>query len=273
MAMILVLGKGFLGKRIAGALHCKISDARIRSFFDAEKIIRKHKPKIIINCIGKSGRNTDDCELYKDKTLFANSFIPVILAEAALRSRIKLIHISSGCLFDYDFEKDKPITEEKVPDFLELFYSRSKIYPEIPLSLLSAKKLNCLILRVRLPLDNRPHPKNLLDKLIRYKKVIDLPNSITYIPDFLNALKHLIKIDARGIFNIVNSGGLFYNELMDVYKRYDPDFEYKTVKFKDLGLVRTNLLLSVRKLGKTGFNMRPAGEVIEECVREYLKRK
>ena len=252
-------------------MHASISDKHIYSYREAEKEIKRFKPDILINCIGVTGRRSvDDCELEKDKVLLANSYLPLILAEVALRNKIRLVHISSGCVFHYDYKKDRPITEEKTPDFLELFYSRSKIYSEQALRIL-ANKYPVLILRIRIPLDNRPHPKNLLSKLIKYGKVIDLPNSVTYLPDFTRALKHLIRINAKGIYNVVNKGGLFYPDLMKVYKKYVPGFNYKIIPFSKLNLVRTNLILSTRKLEKSGFRARPIREILEECVRDYVK--
>lgn len=248
-----------------------ISDKKIYSFKDAEAEIKKYNPKIIINCIGHTGeKNIDGCEQDRDKTLYANTFIPPILAEVALRNSIRLIHISSGCIYHYDYSKDAPIAEEKTPDYFELFYSRTKIYSEQALAVLS-KTYPLLIVRIRVPLDDRPHPRNLLTKLINYKKVIDIPNSITYIPDFIVALGHLIKINAKGIYNVVNSGGLRYPELMEIYKKYVPDFEYETIDFKKLNLTRTNLILSTKKLKESGFKIRDIKEVLEECVRNYLK--
>ena len=268
---ILILGKGFIGERLQKSLNCSISGSMIRSFSDAEKLIKKYNPKIVINCIGITGkRNVDDCELEKDATLLANSFVPVILAEVALRNNIKLVHISSGCIFNFDFKKDLPIKEESSDYFLKLFYSRSKIYSEKALEVL-AKDHDILIARIRIPLLNAPHPKNVLDKLIQYKQVIDLPNSVTYIPDFVRALKYLIKINARGTFNIVNKGGLRYADLMRVYQEYVPSFKFKVVPFKKLGLIRTNLILSTAKLERAGFKVRNINSVLEECVKEYLK--
>jgi len=267
---ILILGKGFFGERLQEAFNCNISTRKIFSFKDAESEIDKFKPRVIINCIGHIGRNVDDCELDKDKTLFSNTFIPIILTEIALRNKIKLVHISSGCIYHFDYSKNKPIQEEKIPDFFDLFYSRSKIYTERALEVL-CNKFNILITRPRVPLDNRPHPKNLLTKLINYKKTIDIPNSVTYIPDFIKALKHLIKIDAKGIFNVVNSGGLRYPELLGIYKKYVPDFKYEVIDFKKLNLVRTNLILSTKRLEKSGFKIRGIKEVLEECVKTYLK--
>ena len=39
------------------------------------------------------------------------------------------------------------------------------------------------------------------------------------MPDFAKAVKHLINVEAKGIYNVVNKGGLRYPELLDVYKK------------------------------------------------------
>ena len=268
---ILILGRGFIGSRIKQELGGEFFSGRIRTLSQAERDILRYSPKVLINSVGFIGRNVDDCELDKDKALMANTFIPIILAEVALRHGIKLVHISSGCIYHYDYERDKPIREEKTPDFFGLYYSRTKIYCEKALEVL-AKKFPILIARIRVPLDNRPHPKNILDKLIQYKKsVVTIPNSVTYIPDFIKAIKHLIKINARGIYNVVNKGALRYPELLEVYKKYALGFEYKTIDFKKLKMVRTNLVMSTSKLEKSGFRVRDIHEVLEECVKEYIK--
>lgn len=266
----LIFGRGYIGSRLRKELNCEISDKKIYSYKDIEAELKKFKPKTIINCVGNVGRNVDECEKDLDKTLTANTFVPIILAEASLRNNIKFIHISTGCIYHYDYSKDTPIDENKEADFFELFYSRAKIYSERALALLP-NKYPVLIIRIRVPLDNMPHPRNLLTKLINYKRVIDIPNSITYIPDFIKALRHLIKINAKGIYNVANKGSLKYPELLEVYRKYIPNFEYKVIKFKELNLVRTNLILSNKKLEQTGFKIRDIHEVLEECVQDYLK--
>ncbi len=270
---ILIFGKGFIGQRLKEALGGEISERRIMFFKDAQDEFEKYRPKIIINCIGYTGkRNVDDCELDKDKSLISNTFVPIILAEIALRNKVKLVHISSGCIYHYDYAKSKPVTEEEIPYFFDLFYSRTKIYSERALEVLS-KTYNILIARIRIPMDDRPHNKNILNKLISYRKVIDVPNSVTYIPDFIQALRHLIKIDARGIYNVVNKGGLRYPKLMEAYKKQVPDFLYKIIDYRKLGLVRTNLVMSTKKLEKTGFKVRKIDDVLDECVSKYVSDK
>lgn len=268
---VLIFGKGFIGERLSDKLGAPVSERRILTYNDAEDEISKRNPRVIINCIGHTGgRNVDGCEEDRDGTLAANVFVPIMLAEAALRRKVKLVHISSGCIYHFDYKRDRPIVENKIPDFFDLFYSRTKIYAERALDVL-ADKYGILIARIRIPLDDRPHPRNILTKLLAYKKIINLPNSVTYLPDFVEALKYLIKIDARGIYNVVNPGGLKYTELLDTYKKYVPDFDYQVIDYKKLGLVRTNLIMSAKKMEKAGFAMRPVSEVVKECVKSYVK--
>jgi len=267
---ILILGAGFIGSRLQEALQCPISSRRISTAKDAEDEIERERPEILINCIGDTGtNNVDDCENDRDGALHANTHVPVLLAEAAIRAGIRLIHISSGCIYHFDSGRP-PVTEEERPDFFDLFYSRSKIYAERALEILTEKQ-DILIPRIRIPLDDIPHQRNLLTKLISYRRVIDIPNSITYIPDFIRALKHLIGISARGIYNIVNAGGLRYPELMDIYRKYVPEYQYETIDYSQLHLTRTNLLLSTEKLEKTGFATRDIHDILEGCVKSYFE--
>ena len=268
---ILIFGKGFIGQRLKKELKCSLTARKVYRYQTITDEIKRHKPSVIINAIGVTGkRNVDDCELEFDKTISANTFVPILFAEAAFRHKIKLVHLSSGCIYHFDYKHQKPISETFVPDYYDLYYSRSKIYAELVLNEM-AKRRNILIARVRIPLDNRSHPKNIINKLVRYKTVIDIPNSVTYIPDFVKMLKHLIKKDVRGIFNTVNKGGLKYSKLMAVYKSHVPDFQYSILPLRKLNLKRTNLLLSTRKLQETGFKVRRIEDVLEECVREYVR--
>jgi 3,5-epimerase/4-reductase len=267
---ILILGAGFIGSRLQEALQCKISSRRISTVKDAEDEIERERPEILINCIGDTGmNNVDDCENDRDRALLANTCIPIMLAEASLRFGIRLIHISSGCIYHFEYGRP-PIAEEERPDFFDLFYSRSKIYAERALEPLT-ERYDILIPRIRIPLDDIPHPRNLLTKLINYGRVIDIPNSITYIPDFIQALQHLIGIKARGIYNVVNAGALRYPELMDIYRKFVPEYQYETIDYSQLHLTRTNLLLSTEKLEKTGFATRDIHDVLEGSVQAYLK--
>lgn len=268
---ILILGKGFIGSRIAELLNFPVTNRKVHTLTDAISLLEEHGCGTLINCVGYTGeRNVDDCEKDPEKTIFLNTFLPVLLAEACLRKKVRMVHLSSGCIYHFDYKKSQPIKEDKEPDFFDLFYSRTKIYAESVLKNFF-KKIPLLILRLRIPLDDIPHPKNILTKLINSKKVIDIPNSITYLPDFARALKHLLDIGAEGIYNVVNSGSLRYPELLEVYKRYNRDFKYSIVDFKELKLIRTNLILSNDKLRASGFLIPEIHRVLEKCVKNYIR--
>lgn len=268
-----ILGNGFIGQRLGKELSCPISTRPISSFEDVKSVIEEHRSNVLINCIGFVGKNSvDECEGNRSKTLFANTYIPILLAEVAFRYNVKLVHLSSGCIYHYDYDNDSPISETEIPNFFNLYYSRTKIYSEAMLKTLN-DLANILILRIRIPLDDRPHQKNLLTKLIKYQKALNIANSITYIPDFIKAVKHLLAINATGIFNTVNDGVLQYSRLLDIYKHYVSDFNYSIIDYKTLGLVRTNLILSVNKLKASGFSIRNINNVCEECIINYLEHE
>lgn len=270
MAEILVFGDGWLGSRISEFLKCPISKVTIGTYENIQKEIDTIHPRVLINCIDLPGTNVDECEIDKTKTLSCYTFLPLLLAEAAIRNGLKLVHISSGDIFRYDFKINNPIKETDMPDFHDLYYSRAKIYIEAALAAMG-NSANILQLRTRMPLDYIPHPKNLLDKLLRFKSVIDIPNSVTYVPDFLEALKYLLKKDEEGIFNVVSYGELRFRELLEEYRKYIPTYSYVITGMQDLKLVRTNLILSTDKLEEAGFEVRDIHDIIPECIEKYLK--
>ena len=270
MNELLVFGNGWMGNRIASFFQCPISKIRVTNYEDIQKEIDTFHSQVIINCIGHSGKNVDSCDLDKTKALSSLVTAPILLAETAIRNNIKLVHLSSGCIYNYDYWLNRPITETDPPDFHGLYYSRLKIYTEAALTALG-KSANILQLRLRMPLDFIPNPRNLLDKLLNLKSVIDIPNSVSYVPDFLESMKHLLKLDAEGIYNTVNYGGLRFRELLEAYRTYDPNHSYAIMELSELKILRTNLILSTDKLEETGFIVRDIHDCLKECIESYFQ--
>lgn len=261
---IAILGNGWIGNKLKEHLGGEIISS-VTTLVGLENTILEMKPEVLINTVGHTGgNNVDACELNRDKTLVSNSLIPLIAAEVAVRNKVKFVHISSGCIYD---GCPTALTEEDPPNFFDLFYSRTKIYAEGALKPM-INKYGFLILRPRIPLDNKPHLRNILTKLIGYRKVIDVPNSVTYIPDLLCAVEALLKEDAWGIFNVVNDGTLKYPDLMEAYRVYRPEFQYEITTLEELGIKRTNVILDSSKLGKY-WTARNINWLLDDCVREY----
>lgn len=284
MATVLIFGgAGYIGSKLkelypdAALPKADIADPR-----DVRKALDEIKPDIVINAAGRTGKpNVDWCEDHKEETLRANVTGPLVLLNECMKRNIYLVHIGSGCIYDGDGpvhrsppEADeggggKGFTEEDAPNFTGSFYSLSKAMSDQLL-----KPFPVLQLRIRMPFDGSRSPRNLLTKLVGYKKVLDRDNSITYMPDFFTALTTLVEKRATGIYNVVNPGPVSPYKIMMKYKELiDPKHTFERLELKDLPTVtkaaRSNCILSGVKLAQEGIVMRHSDEAIREALEEF----
>ncbi len=266
MTKILIFGgTGYLGGKLkeiypdAHTPNVDIADpVSVRAVFDDVK------PDIVINAAGKTGKpNVDWCEDHKEETLRANVTGPLVLLEECMKRNVYFVHIGSGCIFTGP--KTGGYTEEDEPNFTGSFYSLTKAMSDRLL-----KPFPVLQLRIRMPFDGTTSSRNLLTKLRGYKRVLDEKNSITYMPDFFEALKKLVEKRAVGIFNVVNPGTVSPYDIMVRYKKeVDPTHEFERLTVEQLSDVvkaaRSNCELSGEKLAKEGIVMRPSAEAITEA--------
>lgn len=273
MNVILFGSTGYLGEHFLKAYpdaHCPHIDIGDRN--SVSDLLDAEKPDLIINAAGKTGRpNVDWCEDHKEETFHANVTGPIVLMEECAKRGIYLVHLSSGCIYSGD-NGGKGFTEEDEPNFAGSFYSRTKAWSEQMLK----EFPNILIVRLRMPFDDTPNDRNLLVKLRKFAKVNDIANSITYLPDFINAVTQLIDRRKSGIYNVVNPGSVSPYDIIELYKKaIDPSHVAERLSEKDLPAVskvpRSNCLLSVAKLEDEGINMRPVEEAIAEAWQKIGK--
>lgn len=231
------------------------------------EILDNEKPDVLINCAGKTGRpNVDWCEDHKEETVHSNVTGPLVLLEECGKRGIYWVHISSGCIYEGDND-GKGFSETDKPNFEGSFYSRSKIWSDQILM-----EFPVLIPRIRMPFDASDHPRSLISKIRKYPKVLDTNNSITYLPDFLQAVKTLIERKKTGVYNIVNPGVISPYQIMELYKEVvDPSHTIERLTLDHLSDVvkagRSNCYLNIEKLQKEGITMLP----IEDAVRQALE--
>jgi dTDP-4-dehydrorhamnose reductase len=140
------------------------------------------------------------------------------------------------------------------------------------------KPFPVLQVRLRMPFDDLPGSRNLLSKLLAYKKVLDVQNSITYIPYFINALDALITKKATGIYNVVNPGSISPYQIIERYKELvDPAHKVERLTLEGLaGVVRadrSNCILSGEKLKKEGITMLPVLEAVDRVIKNFATSK
>ncbi|MBI4141792.1 sugar nucleotide-binding protein [Candidatus Woesearchaeota archaeon] len=265
----LIYGNGWLGKKFAEHFNADISSHRITDLVSLEKDIQQRKPDVVINCVAKTGKpNIDWCEDHKEETLFANVNVPLLLAEACAKNNVFFVQLSSGCIYQGD-NNGKGFSETDAPNFFGSFYSKTKIMAEIGL-----KNYQCLILRLRMPLDNKPDERNFITKITKYKQVINIPNSITVIQDLLPAAQKLIEKKTTGIYNVTNSGSMTHKEMLEMYNEIaDPTHTCEFITIEQLHSMtkaeRSNCVLNTDKLQKEGIQLRPVKEAVRETFEMY----
>ena len=270
---IVIFGNGWLGNKYKDYYKekAKIVSADISDPKAVEKVLDRLRPKIVINAAGKTGRpNVDWCEEHKLETLNSNITGPLMLLKSCVDRNIFLVQLSSGCLFNG--KKRGGFTEEDQPKPPN-FYAWTKATADNIL-----KKFPVLILRLRMPIDDLPGPRNLITKLTKYPKIIDVENSVTVVKDLIRATDQLIKKRETGIYNVTNPDAVKHRDILKWYKELvNPHHQYQMIPLKDLsrlGLAKTgrsNCILNTKKLAAAGIKLPNSKLAIIRCLKNYKK--
>lgn len=267
----LIIGNGYLGKSFCRHFGWDIWNSKIESQEQINSILMTLRPTWVINCAGKTGRpNIDWCETHKEETFFSNVVLPSFIANACKASGANMVHIGSGCVYSGDHD-GRGFSEDDEPNFDQSYYSWTKIVSERYL-----RDQDVLQIRIRMPFSENPNPRNLISKLIGYKKVICVNNSVTCIPDMFEAVSLLMQKNAKGIFNVVNEGAINAVHVLEAYSLASGSrLSYEVVSMDSLGSMtpRSNCILSTQKLRSFGINMRPVIDALGECMTEFVSRE
>ena len=276
MKKVLLLGStGFIGSHFQTALAndgFKLFTPRIeiRNQMEVERAVYETKADIIINATGITGYpNVDWCEDHSAETYGVNVAGSINIASIAQEFGCYMVQMASGCV--YTGYKKGGYTEDDEPNYFGSLYSRSRVYSEKILK----EFPNVLQLRVRIPITGKPHPKNLIDKLLKYKKIINIPNSCTVIEDFIPAAIELIKRKETGIFNMTNIGDMDHKSIMEMYKEIvDPKHEIRLMPKKEQNELckrRANCVLNTDKREKLGIHMPELKDSLRMVLEKYKK--
>lgn len=273
---ILIVGNGYVGTRCAQTwTDAVVTTEKIKTKEDMLNILNQHKPDAVLNAAGVTGKpNVDWCETHQQETIQGNAILPWIIAEACQEKNIYLLHIGSGCIF-YGKSPDPAGWREEDFGNPVAVYSKAKYAADLILSTLP----NVGIARIRMPMDDIPSSRNIIDKLVSYKKIIDVENSLTVIEDMVRVFHELLQKKAEGIFHVTQPGTIKHREIIAAYKQYiDPSLpdkewisEEELVRQGIAHKVRSSNTLQSTNLEKYGIHMRPAQEMLEETMKKYAQ--
>jgi len=273
---ILIFGaQGYLGQKFDNYFYSQgIETFAVKHIItnkqEIDCYISQYKPDFVLNCCGKTGSpNVDWCETHKEETFFSNVILPAMMAKSCSDYSTKMVHIGSGCIYEGDNE-GKGFSEDDKPNFDGSFYSWTKAVSERYLS-----SFSILQIRIRMPIDDIPNPRNLLTKLLNYSKIIDINNSITYIPFLMRTTQKLIMYGHTGIFNVVNEGPVLHSEILSAYSRISGvKSNFEIISLPELERMvkarRSNCVLSTNKLKSAGIEVPTSSSAIELCAANYI---
>lgn len=279
MKFLIYGGKGWIGQQFISLLKEEkytLSDIRVESYEEIEMEVKKENPTHLISFIGRTsgeGYSTIDYLEQKGKlreNIRDNLYGPFLLARVAEKYNCHFTYIGTGCIFTYREEKEI-FRESDKPNFFGSSYSTVKGFTDQMMKTFSKNVLN---VRIRMPIIEKPHPKNFITKIINYEKICSIPNSMTVLPELLPYLLILMKKNYLGTIHLTNPGVISHNEILEMYREIvDPTFQWKNMTIEE----QNELLLSERSNNELETNtikslfpeILPIKESIRKCLETY----
>lgn len=187
---------------------------RMENFDDIKQEILAIQPDRVVVLGGLTykspAKNIDWCEDHKQEVIRVNVLGVLNIADICEQNNIHCTILGTGCI--YSSQNDEVFTEDSMWNFDKSFYSKTKAYTQ---ELLKCYK-NVLLLRIRMPIDNTNNPKNFIEKLKSFDKIISIPNSMTVLPEMIPIMVTLIVTGQTGTWNCVNPNVISHREILDM---------------------------------------------------------
>jgi len=216
-----------------------------------------------------------------------NLYSPLLLAHICQQKNIHFTYIGTGCIFTYDdehiYEQEiNGFTEHDKPNFFGSSYSIVKGFTDRIMHLYPS----VLNLRIRMPITEEENKRNFITKIINYKKICSIKNSMSVLPELLPIMLDMMKNNISGTYNFTNPGLISHNEILDMYKEIvDPEFNYTNFTLDEqrniLACERSNNYLDTHKLeslysknqSTRDFypNITPIKDAVRKCLINYKK--
>lgn len=285
---ILVYGsKGWIGNQVCDILN-KMNinwiegKARAENIGELESEIESFKPSHVFSFIGRThgkiGENIFTTIDYLEQpgkireNVRDNLYSPIVLAILSNKYNFHYTYLGTGCIFEYkdadNFGKEiNGFDEESLPNFFGSGYSVVKGYTDRLMHLFP----NVLNVRIRMPINSDKSQRNFITKIITYKKICSVPNSMTVLTELLPLLVDMAKNKVVGTINLTNPGLISHNDILQMYKEIvDPNFTWENFTIEEqnkiLAASRSNNFLDTTRLQ----TLYPEVKNIKESVRECL---
>jgi dTDP-4-dehydrorhamnose reductase len=286
MKFLLYGGKGWIGSQIYDLLNklgheVIIGTSRIDNYDDTLNEITNINPHRVICTTGRtSGGKFNNIDYLEDLNVLPinlrdNLIGPINLARITNYYGIHMVYLGTGCIYHYDDVHQMPnkldllsvngfkgFTENDLPNFTGSQYSSVKGVTDQ----LIRQYNNVLNARIRMPISSDLHPRNYISKILSYKNIIDIPNSMTILDDMLPILIDMSINKTIGSINLVNPGVISPVDILKLIKNNSNSNElnFNIIPLDKLPTIgkRSNNYLDTTLLEKMYPNIKPINESI-----------
>ena len=241
--LFLIYGhKGWIGNMFIGLLKDQGYEGiagQTKPGFDSDSAVEaeidKVKPTHVVSLLGRThgplyetSTNTKDTTIdYLEggpdklkENLRDNLYAPLVLALMCQKRKILLGYLGTGCVFCYDQEHPigsalKMFSEKDAPNFFGSSYSIAKGFLDRVMHNLENTVINA---RIRMPIADDWSKRDFVRKIVNYSKVVDIPNSVTVLPQLLPVFLRLMLEGKTGTFNLVNPKPISHGQVLQIYK-------------------------------------------------------
>jgi 3,5-epimerase/4-reductase len=276
-------GNGWIGQKIVNILQDTVKEfvvsvERADNIKAVEEEILRVKPTNVLCLLGRT-HGTHEGEYiptidYLEKkgkikeNVRDNLFCPIALALLCQKHSVHLTYLGTGCIFTY--RDDKVIfTEDDEPNFFGSSYSVVKGYTDRLMHMFD----NVLNVRIRMPISSDKSPRNFIVKLLKYKKICSMQNSMTVLDELLPIMCDMAAKKEVGTINLTNPGTIEHSEILDMYREIvDPNFTYEVFTYEEqmkvIACDRSNNELDTSLLNRK-YKVKNIKDSVENILKNY----
>jgi dTDP-4-dehydrorhamnose reductase len=256
---------------------------RLENKEDLEEEIKKILPTHVISFTGRTHGSIGDKKyttidyLEQKGKIYENVrdnlFGPIVLANLSKKYNFHLTYLGTGCIFEFDSnhpfgEEINGFTEDSKPNFFGSGYSVVKGFTDELMHMYDDSVLN---IRIRMPITSDNSNRNFINKILNYKKICSVPNSMTVLPELLPLVLDMTNKKLTGTINLTNPGLISHNEILEMYREIiNNDFKWENFSIEEqkeiLDAGRSNNYLDTTRLE----SLYPDVKNIKDSVREIL---
>lgn len=104
-----------------------------------------------------------------------------------------------------------------------------------------------------MPVSSDLHPRSFVTKILAYKKIVNIPNSHSLLPELLPIIIAMSEHREQGVYNFTNPGAISHNEVLELYRELvEPGLAWENFSLEEQADVivagRSNCALDSGKL-------------------------